>query len=36
LAFRKLSKHGFISFSDYIFLLTILSTSRRQFEIAFR
>ncbi|XP_023347582.1 calcium uptake protein 1 homolog, mitochondrial [Eurytemora carolleeae] len=34
--FRKLSSRGLISFSDYIFLLTILSTSRRQFEIAFR
>ena len=34
--YRKLSSRGLISFSDYIFLLTILSTSRRQFEIAFR
>jgi len=34
--FRKLSSRGLISFSDYIFLLTMLATSRRQFEIAFR
>ncbi len=27
---------GLISFSDYIFLLTVLSTSRRHFEIAFK
>lgn len=34
--FHHLGAHGLISFSDYVFLLTILSTSRRQFEIAFR
>ena len=27
---------GLITFSDYIFLLTVLSTSRRHFEIAFK
>ncbi|KAL5281076.1 MICU1 family protein [Megaselia abdita] len=34
--FYKLGSFGLISFSDYIFLLTVLSTSRRHFEIAFR
>lgn len=34
--FYKLGAYGLISFSDYIFLLTVLSTSRRHFEIAFR
>ncbi|XP_075548549.1 mitochondrial calcium uptake 1 isoform X4 [Dermacentor variabilis] len=34
--FYKLSSSGLISFSDYIFLLTILSASKHQFEIAFR
>ena len=34
--FQKLSSGGLISFSDYIFLLTVLSTSRRHFEIAFK
>ena len=34
--FYKLSSGGLISFSDYIFLLTVLSTSRRHFEIAFK
>lgn len=34
--FYKLSEHGLISFSDYIFLLTVLSTPPRNFEIAFR
>ncbi|CAG5100391.1 Similar to MICU1: Calcium uptake protein 1 homolog [Cotesia congregata] len=34
--FYKLGSAGLISFSDYIFLLTILSTSRRHLEIAFR
>jgi len=34
--FYHLGKAGLISFSDYIFLLTVLSTSRRHFEIAFR
>ena len=27
---------GLITFSDYLFLLTVLSTSRRHFEIAFK
>nr|CAG4640633.1 EOG090X017M [Eulimnadia texana] len=34
--FFKLGSSGLISFSDYIFLLTVLSTSRRHFEIAFQ
>ncbi|KAL7046006.1 hypothetical protein ACKWTF_002430 [Chironomus riparius] len=34
--FYKLGSYGLISFSDYIFLLTVLSTSRRHFEIAFK
>jgi len=34
--FRQLGSGGLISFSDYIFLLTVLSTSRRHFEIAFK
>ncbi|XP_018493725.1 calcium uptake protein 1 homolog, mitochondrial [Galendromus occidentalis] len=34
--FYRLSASGLISFSDYIFLLTILSASKRHFEIAFR
>ncbi|XP_044266646.1 calcium uptake protein 1 homolog, mitochondrial isoform X2 [Tribolium madens] len=34
--FFKLGSAGLITFSDYIFLLTVLSTSRRHFEIAFR
>lgn len=34
--FFKLGSYGLITFSDYIFLLTVLSTSRRHFEIAFR
>lgn len=34
--FHRLGKSGLITFSDYIFLLTVLSTSRRHFEIAFR
>ncbi|XP_050307056.1 calcium uptake protein 1 homolog, mitochondrial-like isoform X1 [Anthonomus grandis grandis] len=34
--FYKLGSAGLITFSDYIFLLTVLSTSRRHFEIAFR
>ena len=32
----QLGAGGLISFSDYIFLLTVLSTSRRHFEIAFK
>lgn len=34
--FYKLGETGLISFSDYIFLLTVLSTPPRNFEIAFR
>lgn len=34
--FHQLGSGGLISFSDYIFLLTVLSTSRRHFEIAFK
>nr|XP_002128176.1 calcium uptake protein 1, mitochondrial [Ciona intestinalis] len=34
--FATLGECGFISFSDYIFLLTVLSTPQRNFEIAFR
>uniref|UniRef100_A0A1I8GBG4 Calcium uptake protein 1, mitochondrial n=1 Tax=Macrostomum lignano TaxID=282301 RepID=A0A1I8GBG4_9PLAT len=34
--FRTLGNEALISFSDYIFLLTVLSTPPRQFEIAFR
>lgn len=34
--FYQLGAGGLISFSDYIFLLTVLSTSRRHFEIAFK
>ncbi|UYV68460.1 MICU1 [Cordylochernes scorpioides] len=34
--FYKLGASGLISFSDYIFLLTVLSASRRHFEIAFQ
>ncbi|KAH1013476.1 hypothetical protein HUJ04_002460 [Dendroctonus ponderosae] len=34
--FYKLGSAGLINFSDYIFLLTVLSTSHRHFEIAFR
>lgn len=34
--FFKLGSSGLISFSDYLFLLTVLSTSKRHFEIAFR
>ncbi len=34
--FNQLGANGLISFSDYIFLLTVLSTSRRHFEIAFK
>lgn len=33
--FKKLSPKGLISFSDYIFLVTMLSTPTRHFEIAF-
>ncbi|KAK0047978.1 calcium uptake protein 1 mitochondrial-like isoform X1 [Biomphalaria pfeifferi] len=34
--FYKFGQTGLISFSDYIFLLTVLSTPPRNFEIAFR
>ncbi|KAG1658554.1 Calcium uptake protein 1, mitochondrial [Nymphon striatum] len=34
--FYKLGSSGLISFSDYIFLLTVLSASKRHFEIAFK
>jgi len=34
--FHQLGSGGLISFSDYVFLLTVLSTSRRHFEIAFK
>ncbi|CAG0890666.1 unnamed protein product [Darwinula stevensoni] len=34
--FYRLGRAGLISFSDYIFLLTVLSTSRRHFEVAFQ
>nr|AAW24592.1 unknown [Schistosoma japonicum] len=34
--FYKLCDHALITFSDFIFLLTVLSTPHRQFEIAFR
>ena len=33
--FQKLSSGGLICFSDYIFLLNVLNTSRRHFEVAF-
>ncbi|XP_022244268.1 calcium uptake protein 1 homolog, mitochondrial-like isoform X2 [Limulus polyphemus] len=34
--FYKIGASGLINFSDYIFLLTILSASKRHFEIAFK
>jgi len=34
--FYQLGSGGLTSFSDYIFLLTVLSTSRRHFQIAFK
>ncbi|XP_078578606.1 calcium uptake protein 1, mitochondrial-like isoform X6 [Branchiostoma floridae x Branchiostoma japonicum] len=34
--FNKLGENGLINFTDYIFLLTVLATPRRNFEIAFR
>ncbi|XP_052263436.1 calcium uptake protein 1, mitochondrial-like isoform X2 [Dreissena polymorpha] len=34
--FYKLGECGIIGFSDYVFLLTVLSTPPRNFEIAFR
>uniref|UniRef100_F1L358 Calcium uptake protein 1 n=1 Tax=Ascaris suum TaxID=6253 RepID=F1L358_ASCSU len=34
--FAKLGEHGLISFSDYLFLMTLLSTSPNDFKLAFR
>ncbi|KAF5400842.1 Mitochondrial calcium uptake 1 [Paragonimus heterotremus] len=34
--FYRLGDRALISFTDFVFLLTVLSTPRRQFEIAFR
>lgn len=34
--FYKLDDYGLISFNDYIFLLTLLSTPPKQFELAFK
>uniref|UniRef100_A0A915IBZ6 EF-hand domain-containing protein n=1 Tax=Romanomermis culicivorax TaxID=13658 RepID=A0A915IBZ6_ROMCU len=34
--FYKLGKHGVISYTDFIFLLTLLSTSSRHFALAFK
>ncbi|TRY67094.1 hypothetical protein TCAL_05156 [Tigriopus californicus] len=34
--FHHFGSGGLITFSDYIFLLTVLSTSRRHFQIAFK
>ncbi|KAG1957247.1 calcium uptake protein 1, mitochondrial, partial [Pimephales promelas] len=34
--FYTLGECGLISFSDYIFLTTVLSTPQRNFEIAFK
>merc|ERR1712183_984339 len=34
--FDVLGENGLISFSDYLFLLTVLATPQRNFEIAFR
>ncbi|XP_074597334.1 calcium uptake protein 1 homolog, mitochondrial-like isoform X2 [Brevipalpus obovatus] len=34
--FYKLSSYGLINYSDFLFLLTLLSVSQRQFKIAFR
>ncbi|XP_052069506.1 calcium uptake protein 1, mitochondrial-like isoform X2 [Mytilus californianus] len=34
--FHRLGESGLISFSDYIFLLTVLSTPPRNFQIAFK
>ena len=33
--FQKLSSGGLICYSDYIFLLNVLNTSRRHFEVTF-
>ncbi|CAG2109534.1 unnamed protein product [Medioppia subpectinata] len=34
--FYKLSNYGLINYSDFLFLLTVISVSKRHFEIAFR
>lgn len=34
--FHRLGSGGLMTFSDYLFMLTVLSTSRRHFEIAFK
>ncbi|XP_063726992.1 calcium uptake protein 1, mitochondrial-like isoform X1 [Symsagittifera roscoffensis] len=34
--FHKLGQQGLISFSDYVFLLTVLSTPAKNFEFAFK
>ncbi|KAI8488141.1 Calcium uptake protein 1, mitochondrial [Branchiostoma belcheri] len=34
--FSKLGNSGLINFTDYIFLLTVLTTPRRNFEVTFR
>ncbi|RWS28665.1 calcium uptake protein 1-like isoform X2 [Leptotrombidium deliense] len=34
--FYKLSNYGLINFSDFLFLLTVISVSHRHFKIAFR
>ncbi|TKR93058.1 hypothetical protein L596_007590 [Steinernema carpocapsae] len=34
--FYKLGEHGLISFSDYLFLMTLLSTPPSEFNLAFR
>jgi Ca2+-binding EF-hand superfamily protein len=34
--FAKLGEHGLISFADYVFLLTVLSTPPKSFEVAFK
>uniref|UniRef100_A0A1X7UZ08 EF-hand domain-containing protein n=1 Tax=Amphimedon queenslandica TaxID=400682 RepID=A0A1X7UZ08_AMPQE len=34
--FNKLGQHGLISFSDFLFLLTILATPMKHFELAFK
>uniref|UniRef100_A0A914Z404 EF-hand domain-containing protein n=1 Tax=Panagrolaimus superbus TaxID=310955 RepID=A0A914Z404_9BILA len=33
--FTKLGTHGLISFTDYLFLMTVLSTSQSEFKLAF-
>ena len=34
--FGRVCRHGLLNFSDYLFLLIVLSTPRKNFEIAFR